>query len=257
MSRFFGVFRHEFQMSIRQPGLWIAYGLLFVFYTLSVFWQPADAGKAILTDDSTWQFAGRMGFTFNLFLPVAAGILAADRMQRDFRLGLRELQLSTPLNLVVYILGKYFGVVAAFLLPILLWLWLVTCGLILQGTAPLSLLYVMTLAFLTITVPAIAFVTAFSLACPLVMPLRVYQILFTGYWFWGNYLNPNEFPTLSGTYLTPGGMLAFEGYFGGFSGSSPIYSSADATLNLFILGLSILAVLITLKLYLERQARLA
>lgn len=257
MSRFFGVLRHEFNMSIRRPGLWIAYGLLFVFYTFSVFWQSPTVSKVVLTENDVWQFAGRMGFTFNLFLPVAAGILAADRMQRDFRLGVRELQASTPLRVVVYILAKYLGVTFAFLFPILVWILIITTVLILQGTAPLLLLYTMTLAFFSMTLPAIAFVTAFSLACPLIMPLRVYQILFTGYWFWGNYLNRNEFPTLSGTYLTPGGMLVLDGFFCGFAGSTPIYTSTDATLSLMTLGLSILAVILTLKFYLEHQTRRA
>jgi len=34
--------------------------------------------------------------------------------------------------------------------------------------------------FLAINVPAYAFLTAFSPACPLVMPLRVHQVLFAG-----------------------------------------------------------------------------
>ena len=43
--------------------------------------------------------AGHMVFMFNIFLPLLAGILAADRMQRDFRTGVRELQRSTPLSM--------------------------------------------------------------------------------------------------------------------------------------------------------------
>ncbi len=250
MSNFFGVVRHEFNMSIRRPSLWIAFGLLFMFYTLSAF-----RGELQVKPNELWQFSGQMGFVFNLFLPVAAGILAADRMQRDFRLGVRELQLSTPLRVSIYILGKYVGVTLAFLTPILIWIWIITSGLIVQDKAPLYLLYTMTLAFFSITLPAIAFVTAFSLACPLIMPLRVYQILFTGYWFWGNYLNQEQFPTLSGTYLTPGGMLVFDGYFGGFAGMTPIYTSTDATLSLITLGLSILAVILILNFYLGRQAQ--
>jgi ABC-type transport system involved in multi-copper enzyme maturation permease subunit len=255
MSRFFGVFRHEFNMSIRRPGLWIAYGLLFLFYTLSVFWQSSSTEKVLIASDEIWQFAGRMSFTFNLFLPVATGILAADRMQRDFRTSLRELQLSTPLRSSIYILGKYFGVTTTFLLPILIWIWLITCGVILLGVAPPSLFYTMTLAFFTITLPAIAFVTAFSLALPLIMPLRVYQILFTGYWFWGNYLNPDEIPTLSGTYLTPGGMFATQGYFGAFTDMSRVFNATEATINLLTLATCIFAVLLVTKFYLERQIR--
>ena len=40
------------------------------------------------------------------------------------------------------------------------------------------------------------FVVAFALACPVVMPPAVFQILFVGYWFWGNYMSPDIVPTL-------------------------------------------------------------
>lgn len=258
MARFFGVFRHEFLMSIHRPSLWIAYGLLFSFYTLAVFWQSDTAEKIVISTDQIWRFAGRMGFTFNLFLPVLVGILSADRMQLDFRQGVRELQLSTPLNQITYILGKYFGVLISVSLPVLIWVWFMTGLYILNGNAPLGLFYSMTLAFFSMMLPAFAFVIAFSLSLPLIMPLRVYQILFTGYWFWGNYIDQEMFPTLNGTLLTPGGMLVFQGYFGGFSANTPLeYTATDATLNLMVLGLSVIAVWVSTNYYLHWQLRRA
>lgn len=259
MSRFFGVLRHEFNMSLRRPGLWIAYGLLFIFYSVTVMYPVPEEEVTILTDKQTWQYAGQMAFTFNLFLPVMVGILSADRLLRDFRMSVRELQESTPLHLAEYTLGKYFGVLLASLTPVLIWLWLITGLFIVFGNAPIEFFFTMTLAFLAIMVPAFAFVTAFSLACPLIMPLRVYQILFTGYWFWGNYINPEFFPTLNGTLLTVSGMYAYQGFFGGFINSAaPLqYSAADATLNLIVLALCIAAVMITLNVYLQWQSRRA
>ena len=258
MSRFIGVFRHEFNMSIRRSGMWIAYGLLFVFYTVTVLW-PSPEESNVFTDATLWQLAGQLAYTFNLFLPVAAGILAADRMQRDFRGGVHELQSSTPLSNLVYILGKYFGVLAASLAPVLVWIWVVTACLVVTGNAPINLMYAMTVTFFAMIVPAFAFVIAFSLACPLIMPLRVYQILFTGYWFWGNYIPPEIFPTLNGTLLTAGGMHAYQGYFGGFHGlQDPLtYTATDATLNLLVLGLCIAAVMTVLNYYLQWQSRRA
>ena len=152
-----------------------------------------DEGE-IITMGELWKYAGRIVIQFNLFLPVVGGILAADRMQRDFRLGVRELQNSTPLSRPAYILGKYFGVLASLLLPVFLWVTAVAVALAATGYAPWAMLYAMPVACLAMTVPAFAFVTAFSLACPLIMPLRVYQILFTGYWFWGNFLNSESLP---------------------------------------------------------------
>lgn len=259
MSRFFGILRHEFNMSLRRPGLWIAYGLLFLFYSVTVMYPVPEERVTILTDKQTWQYAGQMAFTFNLFLPVMVGILSADRLLRDFRQGVRELQESTPLSLVTYTLGKYFGVLLASLTPVLIWLWLITGLFIAFGNAPIEFFFTMTLAFFAIMVPAFAFVTAFSLACPLIMPLRVYQILFTGYWFWGNYINPEFFPTLNGTLLTVSGMYAYQGYFLGFiNASEPLtYSASDATLNLIVLGLCIVAVMVVLNVYLQWQSRRA
>ena len=109
--------------------------------------------------------------------------------------------------------------------------------------------------------PAFAFVVAFSLSCPMVMPPSIYQILFTGYWFWANFIPPKLFPTLNGTLLTPSGMFAQQGFFGGpvskaLEGAAR-YSAADAVANLSVLGLCGAAALVLLDLYLGRVARRA
>lgn len=263
MSQFFGLLRHEFGMSIRRPGLWIAYGLLFLFYTVVLFLPAASGeigGEEVISVGNIWQYAGRFVFQFNLFLPVVGGILAADRMQRDFRLGVRELQDSAPLSRPTYVIGKYLGVLASLLLPVFLWVLAVAAGLAASGQAPWEMIYAMPVVFLVMTVPAFAFVTAFSLACPLIMPLRVYQILFTGYWFWGNFLNPDALPTINGTLLTAGGMYAYQGFFGGFPSTIPVpleYTASDAALNLIVLALCIVSVLALLDRYLRWQAQRA
>lgn len=259
MSQFFGILRHEFIMHLRRPGMWIAYGLVLIFYSVTVMYPVPEEEVTILTDKQCWQFAGQMAFTFNLFLPVIVGILSADRLLRDFRQGIRELQESTPLSLATYTLGKYFGILAASLAPVLIWVWLISGLFIAFGNAPIYFLYTITVAFFAIMVPAYAFVIAFSLACPLIMPMRVYQILFTGYWFWGNYISPEFFPTLNGTLLTASGVYAYQGYFHGFiNAAEPLkYSASDATLNLVVLGLSIVAVMVVLNYYLQWKSRRA
>ena len=130
-----------------------------------------------------------------------------------------------------------------------------------DGHAPIGFLAAVPVAFLAITVPAFAFVVAFSLACPLVMPFRVYQILFTGYWFWANFIPPRLFPTLNGTLLTPSGMYALQGFFSGKASLAldgrRLYTAAEAIENLSVLGLCIAAVLLLLGLHLRRQTRRA
>jgi ABC-type transport system involved in multi-copper enzyme maturation permease subunit len=265
MSQLLDLVRHEFGMSIRRPGLWISYGLLMIFFVGSLVLPFSDDPARVDVQNviplaNLWQYAGEYVFQFNVFLPVVVGILAADRMQRDFRLGVRELQGSTPLSLGTYILGKYLGVLASMFLPV--FVWIIALGALLGalGLAPWQMLYALPVACLAITLPAFAFVTAFSLACPLIMPLRVYQILFVGYWFWGNFISPEFFPTLNGTLLTAGGSIAFNGFFGGFPARAPgplEYTPLYASLNLIVLALCIVAALATLFVYLGQKARRA
>ncbi len=264
MGSFAGILRHEIGMSLRRKGLWVAYGLLFVFHTVLLF-SPPPIGEMIegevIARSEAWQVAGRFLLACNVFFPVVAGILSADRVQRDFRLGLRELQDSTPLSRHVYVLAKYLGSLVSSLLPLFLWVMGIAAAMAVLGRAHGSMLYAVPVAFLAITVPAFAFVVAFSLACPLVMPLSIYQILFTGYWFWANFIPPQLFPTLNGTLLTPSGMFAQQGFFGGeisraITGAVQ-HTPADAVANLAVLGLCSAAALFLLDRHLGRLARRA
>jgi ABC-type transport system involved in multi-copper enzyme maturation permease subunit len=259
-----GLLRHEIGMALRRKGLWIAYGLLFVFHTVLLFTPPPIGemvkGEVIGPGD-VWHVAGRFLLACNVFFPVVAGILSADRVRRDFQLGVRELQDSTPLSRHTYVLAKYFGSVAACLLPLFLWVMAISAVLTLVGRSHASILYAVPVAFLAITVPAFAFVVAFSLACPLVMPLSIYQILFTGYWFWANFIPPKLFPTLNGTLLTPSGMFVQQGFFGGEMSQALTgavqRTPAEAVANLAVLGLCSAAALVLLDFHLGRQARRA
>ena len=262
MRTFAGILRHEIGMSLRRKALWIAYGLLFLFHTVLLF-APPPLGERIkgevIAKEEIWQVAGHFLLACNVFFPVVAGILSADRVRRDFGLGLRELQDSTPLNRHVYVLTKYFGALGATLLPLFLWVLGITAVMVLTGHAHGDLLLAVPVAFLAITVPAFAFVVAFSLVCPMVMPLSIYQILFTGYWFWANFIPPKLFPTLNGTLLTPGGLFAQQGFFGGpiaktLAGGVQ-HTAADAVANLAVLGLLSAAALFLLDQRLRHLAR--
>jgi hypothetical protein len=249
-------------MSIKRKGMWIAYGIVYAFFGMSISPSGSSDGVPLPQIQYLWSYAGQMMFMFNMFMPIVGGIMAADRMQRDFRLGVRELQNSTPLRIPAYILAKYVGVLASVLTPMLLWVLAMGFLSVGFGRAPVSFIGIMLVAFLGMGVPAYAFVVAFSLACPLIMPLRVYQVLFTGYWFWGNYLNPDFFPTLAGTLLTPNGRYVMDGFLGGFppqsvGGMKSLYTSTEAVLNLLVLGACIVGVLSALDLYLRWQARRA
>jgi hypothetical protein len=251
-------------MSIRRRGLWIAFGLLFVFHTVLLF-SPPPVGEWVAGEftgrNEVWSLAGRFLVALNVFFPVVAGILTADRVQRDFRLGMRELQSATPLSPAAYVGSKYFGSLIACLIPLFAWALGIAVVMTAIGHASPQILYAVPIAFFTITVPAFAFVVAFSIFCPLFMPVPVYQVLFTGYWFWANFIPPALFPTLNGTLLTPSGMFALQGFFGGpvsaeVAGPSG-HGAADAVWNILVLAALTAMALTALVGHLKRRARRA
>jgi len=261
MSQFFGVLRHEFKMAVKRPGMWIAYAVLYVFYSITVF-APTEIGEGLpATTFEMWQYAAMILFYTNMFMVLLGGILAADRLQRDYRLGVRELQRSSPISQFSYLLAKYMGVLAAVIVPMFLYVMAVAGYYVARGVPPLFLA-VMVVVFLVMGGIAYAFVVAFSIACPLFMPVRVYQVLFVGYWFWGNYLSPQVFPTISDTLLVPSGKYALYGFFHGFpefftNFQQPSVAVTQAILNLVILFSIIIIVLAVTTLILHRQTRRA
>ena len=254
MQQFFGLVRYEYRMTVQRWGIWFAFGVLYVLYGITLF---APGEPLIERGASWWQTAGQIVFRTNLLMPLVGGIIAADRLYRDDRLGVRELQSSAPLGSRTYLIAKYIGVVAGIMTPVVAFI--VAAGVIsiVGYNAPVEFLPMLLVAMLALSLPAFAFVTIFSLACPLVMPVRVYQVLFTGYWFWGNFLSPKVIPTLSDTLLTAGGMWVFQGFFGGFVGApaAQLHTATEATLNLAVIAACIVAMFVALEQLMAWQAR--
>lgn len=208
LSAFIGVLRYEFMMQVRRPALWIAAALVaaFVFRSFRGFYL--DAGE--LTTDMR---LGNWVIFVTGFYPLAAGLLLADRFSRDQKLHVDEVLATTPAHSNTRLWGKWAGTVLATLLPGAIISLLGALGILVYvrdaSQAPLALAF-----FLVTTGVAVAFVGAFTLACTTVMWPILYQFLFVGYWFWGNFLNPRVgIPTLNGTLLTPRGDSTLAGLF--------------------------------------------
>jgi ABC-2 type transport system permease protein len=259
VSRAAGILRYEAGMIVRRKGMWLAYGLLYLLYAGLPTVSRLVENAVMVPPSQIWPLAGQMVFQFNMFMALVAGIIAADCLERDYRTGVSELQRSAPLRRWPYLLGKYLGALVALLAPYLLWIALLGTALVALRLAPPDFILALLAAFAAIAVPAHAFVVAFSVACPLVLPLRVYQILFTGYWFWGNYLSPKAFPTLNGTLVTPSGVYALEAFFGGFRWArrAEPHTPAEAWLNIAVLSLCVAGVLALVERYLAWRARQA
>ena len=231
MKKFLGVLKYEYRMSIMRPGVLIVAGL---FGVLFLFLVPTASGLSNGSQIDWWEEAGWLTFSLNLFFPVFAGIIAADRGVRDIKLDVRELLRVTELSNTTYILGKYAGVVLSLLTLQFAEIILIALAYIGILKAPWGLLPNALLASLLVNVPGVMFVTAFSLACPLFMPVRVYQILFTGYWYWGNYLNPDVIPSVSDTVLNAAGIYSLSAVFGAQFGEQ-VTTIGEVVINVSVL----------------------
>ncbi len=212
---FLGAFTYEFRMQIRRRALWITMGLI-VFLLVGILSRQPRILDAIthlnsfplLNDVVMW------ASMINIVLPVGVGIMLADRLPRDRRMKVDELFTSMPGALSARLNGKYLGSMCASLVPVLAF-YLIGLGVIVYQTHDLMTIPYALAAFSTIMLPGMIFVSAFSIACPAIMWVPLYQFLFVGYWFWGNLLPPVGIPTLSTTILTPIGGYACTGFFGG------------------------------------------
>jgi ABC-2 type transport system permease protein len=208
----FGVVKYEFKMQIRRRVLWITFLCIALLLTIRggdfryLFFSSEN--NPLLVVIAEWARA------VNLFFPVAIGVLLADRLPRDRRTKVDELLTTSPSTLSVRILGKYLGSTLATIIPLFAF-YCIGIGFLLCQTHNALVLPLALAAFATVVIPGIVFIAAFSIACPAILWVPLYQFLFIGYWFWGNALNPrNGIPTLSATILTPIGGYMASGFFG-------------------------------------------
>jgi hypothetical protein len=181
----------------------------------------------------------------NLLALVVIGVLTADRWVRDGLLGIQELLDAQPVAPGIRLWGKYLGVTAASATPLAV-IWTILAARIALREHQWQTAALAATAFAAITLPGLLFVTAFGITCPRVLGARLYQVLFVGYWFWGNLVPPHLMPTLAGTWLTPVGKYANAALFAHSDhallltgGASPAGAYASLTL---LIGMSILLV---------------
>jgi ABC-2 type transport system permease protein len=207
----FGVINYEFRMQFRRLALWITFLCIASLILLRGgphFFLVFALNQPLMPLVAEW------ARSLNFLLPIAAGVLLADRLARDRKTRVDELFTSMPGALSIRLAGKYIGSTLATLIPIFLFYSVGVVSILYQTHNMLTIPYALE-AFATISLPAILFVSAFSIACPFLLWVPLYQFLFVGYWFWGNILNPRTgIPTLSPTILTPVGGYMASGFFG-------------------------------------------
>lgn len=197
MTAFRAAFGYEWRMQLRKASLWVTIGALAVLTAVAT-----NVIHLILAIPDGGDAAVRSARLAMALLPVGFGCLVADRLVRDDRLGVRSLLDATPGGLGVRLVGKYLGSCAATAVPVVAgYLLLVGVYSIRHGDA--TALGDGVLLVVTVMVPALLFVGAFAMLCPLVMPAPLFRVLFVGYWFWTTLVYPGLLPTLNGTLFTP------------------------------------------------------
>ncbi|MDQ2713276.1 MAG: hypothetical protein M3Z08_00005 [Chloroflexota bacterium] len=255
-----GAMHYEFRMQIRRRGLWI----MFICLTLLISGLFRGIGASTFVElllnplHDAWpteilEWTGHV----STFFPIAVGVLLADRLSRDRQVGVDELFVAMPGALSARLLGKYLGSIGATLvLPLAYYIIGVGCVLYQSGDARVLPFALAT--FAASVLPGIAFISAFSIACPAILWVPLYQFLFIGYWFWGNLLSPGVgIPTLSHTLLTPIGDYIRSGLFGDQRGAVTQISMLLGFGSMFVLlGVAVLVLLVLWKFLRWQQARM-
>lgn len=226
-----GVARIEFLMQVRRRSLWLFAGFLAPIHLLLLLrlWiRSRDATPA--------QLVGNWAVIMNLLPAMLVGVYMADRLTRDDATGVPCLFDALPEGPLIRLLGKYLGATAGATLPVLVVYAAGVCGLAAVNSS-LAILLLGTAAFLAVNVPGILFVAAYSLALPRMLSVPVYQVLFVGYYIWGNvYAGRGFLPSLGDTILTPIGWYRANGFFGaGVGGTTHDATAADATASILLL----------------------
>jgi ABC-2 type transport system permease protein len=253
-----GTLNYEFRMQIRRPALWITMSLLAVLF-ISLYARVSAISSLIVTALHQYPVLTILAswtLNVNRFLPIGIGVLQADRLPRDRRTRVNELLTAQPAPLGLRLLGKYLGSMLATLTPMLL-CYLLGVGFIVSQMGNLAAIPLGLETFVVIALPGIMFVSAFSLACPAIMWVPLYQFCFVGYWFWGNLLSGRAgIPTLSETILTPLGGYMARGFYGLENGdfSATPLQGTESMLLLIALALGVLCALWLFLRWQERRA---
>jgi ABC-2 type transport system permease protein len=233
-----GVVRYEFKMQARRRSLWIVFAGITLIMLAAMPGPLINAGQNFKGMTLLQQVA-TVTLDINWLPVIGIGIFLADRFPRDRSHRVDELFESMVGTLNTRLVGKYLGCLLGTLFPAFL-AYCFDMILLAYIKHTLLVLPLSLVTYIAIVVPGVCFVTAFTLACTSLMWVPLYQILFIGYWFWGNMLGPRTgLPTLSTTILTPRGSFIGAGLFGisplnGMQGTTPFLGIASLLLLLLI-----------------------
>jgi ABC-2 type transport system permease protein len=241
------VIRYEFLMQIRKRSLWISTAVL----ALTLVVMQGDRGPMHTPPDTPARIVmTNWAVLLAILLPIGFGMVLADRLVRDRRLGVGRILDSLPVGPRALVAGKYLGSVGATAVAGLVTL-LVAAGVEFALRRDIALFGWAIVAFALVTLPGLLFVGAFAVVVPMLITAPLFRVLFVGYWFWGNLLSPLFLPSLTGTLICPSGdyaaswLLGERALYAGVDGLLPwLRPDPSATTAAVSIGLLLLLALI-------------
>jgi len=185
----------EIKMQWRRQGLWVVFGCatgLLVLITVQAamylshlppdslyvlqHYTSADLDNLMIDNTTTYSV---------MFFGLVAALLVVDRVERDQRLSMVELQRATPQGYLRYTLGKYFGNYIAVLVPTFLACLL--CALLTTFLGwPVVFLLKFLQAFALVFIPSSLAAVSLALLLASFLPVRIVQIGFSLLWLYFN-----------------------------------------------------------------------
>lgn len=214
--------RYEFLMQIRKRSLWLSTAVL----ALAMVVLQGERGPRYAPPDTPARIVmTNWAVLLTILLPIGFGMVLADRLVRDRRLGVGRILDSLPTGPRALVAGKYLGSVAATAVPSLAAL-LLAAVVEFAARRDVALFGWAMVAFALVMVPGLLFVGAFAVVTPMLITAPLFRVLFVGYWFWGNMLSPLFLPSLTGTLICPIGDYAASWLLG----QTALYAGTDGIL---------------------------
>lgn len=203
MTAFAATAAYEWRMQIRKPAIWIATALPYLVYVGFALLGTDTTGLRRYrqqTDPKVWM-VDALGW-FAPFLPIVFGIVLADRLVRDRRLGVAPLLEVTPASRAGRLVGKYFGVCAATAAPpVLIYLAVAVAFAIWRGR-PAALLWGIAVLG-AVVLPLLLLAGALSFLGPQLMPTALFRVLVVALWFWAGATEvDSQIPSLASSVLS-------------------------------------------------------
>ncbi len=203
MTAFAATTSYELRMQLRKPAIWITTAIPFGLFAVLAVMDTQQGGLERLTHDTnpkTWMVESLGWFT--PLLAMVFGIVLADRLVRDRKLGVAPLLEVTPTNRSARLVGKYLGACAATAVPPALIYLIVGVAFAIWRDRPAALLWGAA-TFVVVVLPLLLLTGALAFLGPQLMPTPLFRALVVGIWFWAGATEvDSQFPSLAATVLS-------------------------------------------------------